>query len=72
MEAVKVFEQACSHPAPDARYYFHLSLAQLKLGHAADAKAALKKAEGLELSSQALTAEERLSLNSLQQQLAER
>lgn len=71
-EALKALEQACAYPAPDARYFFHLSLAHLKNGESGEARKALARAVGSDLNGQALTAEERLSLSSLQLELAEK
>ena len=71
-DSVKALERACASPTPDARYFFHLSLAYLKGGQPNEARNAMERAEKLDLGDLALTAEERLSLSSLQRQLAEK
>jgi Flp pilus assembly protein TadD len=72
LEAISALERACAGPTPDPRYFFHLALAYLKSGKHDEARTAMARAEKLDLGDTALTAEERLSLDSLQRQLAEK
>jgi len=69
-EAIQTLEQVCSNASPDPRHLFHLAIAYMQNGDPEVAKSTLQKAQRADLSGQSLSADERLTLASLERQLA--
>jgi tetratricopeptide (TPR) repeat protein len=65
-EAAALFEEALSIPPGEARFHFHLALAQHSQGKLEDAKASLRVAKELDLASELLTPREQSHLEKLE------